>query len=358
MKQFTPCFTNLDSYIENKREPDFNNLLRVLKREKPLRPTLFEFFLNDGLYKSFSYKIKYDESDALVPFKMMIDAFKIAGYDYVTMLGSDFGFKNKRHQEEGQASISLNEGAVIFDRDSFESYDWPDPDRYDYSRLEKLSEYLPNGMKIIVYGPNGVLETVIALVGYENLCYLTIDEPLLVQDIFNAVGSRFTRYYEICSGFESVGALISNDDWGFNTQTFLSTEDMRKYVVPWHGRIVDIIHAAGKPSILHSCGKLDLMMEDIISKIKFDAKHSYEDNIIPVEEAYEMWGNRIAILGGIDVDFICRSTPEKVYSRSVAMLERASGKGGYALGSGNSIPYYVPCDNYLAMIAAAKWNSE
>jgi uroporphyrinogen decarboxylase len=35
------------------------------------------------------------------------------------------------------------------------------------------------------------------------------------------------------------------------------------------------------------------------------------------------------------------------------MLEQTSAKGGYALGSGNSIPYYVPQENYLAMIAAA-----
>ncbi len=48
-------------------------------------------------------------------------------------------------------------------------------------------------------------------------------------------------------------------------------------------------------------------MEDIICDMKFDGKHSYEDNIIPVEEAYRRWGGRIAILGGIDVDFLIRS---------------------------------------------------
>ena len=36
-----------------------------------------------------------------------------------------------------------------------------------------------------------------------------------------------------------------------------------------------------------------------------------------------------------------------------AMLERASTRGGYALGSGNSIPEYVPDDHSFAMIKAA-----
>jgi len=35
------------------------------------------------------------------------------------------------------------------------------------------------------------------------------------------------------------------------------------------------------------------------------------------------------------------------------MLDKAEAKGSYALGSGNSIPEYVPIENYLAMTTAA-----
>ncbi len=34
---------------------------------------------------------------------------------------------------------------------------------------------------------------------------------------------------------------------------------------------------------------------------------------MPVEEAYDRYHSRIAILGGIDLDFVCRSTPEQIY---------------------------------------------
>ena len=34
------------------RQPNFENILRVLRREIPQRPTLFEFFMNDALYES------------------------------------------------------------------------------------------------------------------------------------------------------------------------------------------------------------------------------------------------------------------------------------------------------------------
>jgi len=50
---------------------------------------------------------------------------------------------------------------------------------------------------------------------------------------------------------------------------------------------------------------------------------------------------------------LCRGTPEAVRARSRGMLDLAETRGGYALGSGNSIPEYVPQENYLAMISAA-----
>jgi len=104
-------------------------------------------------------------------------------------------------------------------------------------------------------------------------------------------------------------------------------------------------------AILYSYGNLEAVMDDIIDDMGFDAKHSFEDKICPVEEAYERWGDRISILGGIDVDYVCRSTPGEIRQRSRVMLQRSAARGGYALGTGNSVPEYVPDENYFAMIS-------
>ena len=47
------------------------------------------------------------------------------------------------------------------------------------------------------------------------------------------------------------------------------------------------------------------------------------------------------------------TTPEQIQARCRAMLERTATRGGYALGTGNSIPEYVPVENYFAMIRTA-----
>ncbi len=357
MKLFHHSFTDIESIKKIKRQPDFDNLLRVLNRQKPSRHTLFEYFLNGPLTYLLTSHIEYDANDPLAPYKKVIDSYRVAGYDYAPLQGAGFGFEaGSRNRREGTKTISLNEGAVITDWESFEKYGWPDPDSFDYSRLEKLKSYLPDGMKIIVCDRDGIFETVVYLTGYENLCFMLYEEPELVREIFNQVGPRWVRYHEICASFDAVGAHIIGEDLGFNKQTMLPPGVLREYLFPWHKKITETIHRAGKKAILHSCGQVEEIMDDIIDDIKYDAKHSFEDKILPIEQVYDRYSDRIAVLGGLDVDFMARAKPEEVYNRAVAMLERSAEKGGYALGTGNSIPEYIPHENYFAMIAAALFN--
>jgi uroporphyrinogen decarboxylase len=337
------------------RQPDFNCLLAVLRRERPERPAQFEFSLNGPLCQ----KLADPGSEARLKAEglpewwtaLVISAQRNAGYDAVVVAGSDFSFP--RGARAHAASVSLNDGGLIRDRASFERFVWPDPDAADASCLDRLAAHMPVGMKLIVWGPGGVLENVIALIGYETLCMLLADDPELVEQVFVAVGQRLVRYYTRAASHPAVGALLSNDDWGFKTQTLLSPQQLRHLVFPWHAQIVTAAHAVGKPAILHSCGKPDAIMDDIIDGMHYDAKHSFEDSIIPVEDAYERWGRRIAILGGMDVDFVARSSPEAVRERARAMLRRTADRGGYALGTGNSVPESISATQWAAMAGAA-----
>jgi len=333
------------------RQPDFTNLLQVLDRKTPSRPTLFEFFLNDKLYTRLAGFTVPPNSPISDYYRRATTAYLHAGYDYTTLNVANFSFPTKPHATG--ASRSMNDTAMISDRPSFNAYPWPDPNTGDYASLKAFLPTLPAGMKAIIWAPCGVLENVISLLGYETLCLLLADDPALVGDIFDAVGSRLLEFYRIVAPLPNVGACIGNDDWGFNSQTMMSPDDMRKYLFPWHKKIVQTIHDAGKPAILHSCGQLDAVMDDIISDLQYDGKHSYEDKICPVEQMYERFHSRIAILGGLDLDFVCRQPPAAIQARGQAMLDRTKTRGSYALGTGNSVPYYVPDENYFAMITPA-----
>jgi uroporphyrinogen decarboxylase len=284
-------------------------------------------------------------------FRMVIEGYRKAGYDYVSLFSSKMDtLRFETGESNSIHSKSQNEGWLINDWESYEKYNWPTVDQINYEWFEKIEKEIPEGMKYMACSNGGVLENTIEIVGFENLCMLSLMDEELTQTIFDSVGSRLLAYYETISRMDHIGILMVNDDWGFNTQTVLSPDAMRKFVTPWHKKIVRTIHDAGKPAVLHSCGNVKELMDDIIDDIGFDGKHSFEDNIFPVEQAYEWWGDRIAILGGIDVNFLSTQSPEAIRKRSEKILEMTTKNGGYALGSGNSIPAYIPEENFRAMI--------
>jgi uroporphyrinogen decarboxylase len=94
-------------------------------------------------------------------------------------------------------------------------------------------------------------------------------------------------------------------------------------------------------------------MNDLIDDVKIDGKHSYENNIIPVQDFQLRYGGRIAVLGGLDLNILGASSPEDVRAKTRALIETCGSRGRYAIGSGNSIPSYVPVDNYLSMVDEA-----
>jgi uroporphyrinogen decarboxylase len=91
-------------------------------------------------------------------------------------------------------------------------------------------------------------------------------------------------------------------------------------------------------------------MDDLIEDVKIDGKHSYEDTILDVRDAKALWGDRISILGGIDMDFLCRADEMAIRQRVRDTLEICHPSGGYCLGTGNSVANYIPLDHYLAML--------
>ena len=152
--------------------PDFNELLKVLKCEVPSRPVLFEFFMNGDLYQRLAGVNGEWPEDVFEQYKIIIKAFCNAGYDYTNVL---VGFNFAKADKHMESTLSLNDGALITDWESFEKYEWPSIADVDYSMLETLKPEIPDGMKLMNCGPGGVLENLIDLVGFDNLCMMLYD---------------------------------------------------------------------------------------------------------------------------------------------------------------------------------------
>lgn len=333
-----------------KRQSDFSQLEKVLKKQMPDRPVYFEYYVDPVVTcpdeSGMNPKIS-DRNLARVEWDMRV--FKRGNMDHACFRSTNMGFAFEMPEIHQGKTISLNEGHVLNSWADLEKYRFPKVKDADYDVLDRCKKYIPDNMGIMVDGPGGVLENTLRLVGYEDFCMMLFDDFDLAESITERIGAAIFEHYKMLTQYESVKILMINDDWGFNTQTMISPDQLRKLIIPWHKKYAELAHESGKYAVLHSCGQLTDLYEDIICDIKMDGKHSYEDNICPVEDVYEKYKGRIAILGGMDLNYLCRTDPEKIYERSKAMLECASGLGGYALGSGNSIPDYIPSSAFQAM---------
>ncbi len=314
--------------------PDFRRLEAVLRRGRPDEVPFYELFVNTPVMEKILGK-RIPDRAATVEF------YHKLGYDYVPAWPT-------LQMPRGDL-VDTTKPYPITDRASYRSYPWPDPSSVTFGELDAVGAILPAGMKIIAQ-TGGVFETAEALLGYQRLGTLLYDDRTLVRDVFERIRGLYDVMYEGMARHPQVGAVVISDDLGYKAQTLVGPEDLRELVLPVHRRLAQIIHAHGKPCILHSCGNLDAIMEDIIGMVGIDAKHSYEDAILPALEAKRRYGSRIAILGGFDVDRLSRSTPAQVRDYVDLLLREAGHDGGYALGSGNSIPEFVPVENYLTML--------
>ncbi|MBM3500960.1 MAG: uroporphyrinogen-III decarboxylase-like protein, partial [Armatimonadetes bacterium] len=199
----------------------------------------------------------------------------------------------------------------------------------------------------------GVYEHISAIFSYEGLCVMLYDDPELVRAVTDRVGELQAEYYEWLLSLDRLIAVFPGDDMGFRTGTLIAPDQLREFTLPWHTRFARMAHDRGLPYFLHSCGNLDAIMGDLISEVGIDGKHSYEDAIKPAPEAQTAWGDRIAILGGVDVDVLGRQDPETVRGYVRRLIDTCGPRGRFAVGSGNSIPSYVPAQNYLTMVDEA-----
>jgi len=343
--------------IKIKPNPDFKRIERVLKRDGiPDRVPFYELFSNIE-EKIIGDEIKKRDCKDELDYQLKLHItyqYKL-GYDYVSVRANFFFTRPSTHigdTKEGKRGYVQGSDSLISNEEEFEKYPWPDMKNIDFSPLERVKDIIPSGMKVIPLGPGGVLENVMWIMGYEQFSYALIENPKLVKAVFEAVGSRLEKLIKTYASMSHVGAVAIGDDMGFKTQTMISPEMLREYVFPWHKRIVDVCHSYGKPIILHSCGNLKEINEDII-KCGWEGKHSFEDAVEPIWEFKEKYGDKISCLGGFDMNKICMLSLDEIRKHTRFLIDKCASNGGFAIGTGNSVANYVPPENFLTMLEEA-----
>ena len=251
------------------------------------------------------------------------------GYDYILVTGGvDFGNLTLRSDDSSEdMNMSTRQWAnmstgLISSWQDFEATDWPVVTDKDVWMYQFVADNLPEGMGIFACPTSGFLEIPMEyLIGYETMSMMSFDNPDLLEAVFTKVRNAIMDVYRKVVGIDKVAGFFQGDDMGYKTGLLMSPEFLKQYSLPGHKEAADLAHSKGKLYMLHSCGLLEKIMDYLIDEVKIDAKHSYEDAIIPVESFYQKYSERIAVLGGVDVDLLGRASEEQVCQRISQSIE-------------------------------------
>lgn len=191
------------------------------------------------------------------------------------------------------------------------------------------------------------------MMGTENTLIAMMEEPELVEDMFDTYLSRcetlFSRIWDAGYHFDEI---FWYDDMGYKGTTFFSPNMYRSMLQPYHKRAVDWAHNRGIYAQLHSCGDVMTLLPDIVA--------TGVDALNPLEvkagmDAFKIkkeYGDRLVLHGGINaVLWNDKDAILEEIDRKVPVLKE---NGGFIFSSDHSIPNSVSLENMKAIVEEVK----
>ncbi len=334
-------------------KPDLSSFISALKREKINRIPIAELGIHPIIKEKFlGRKIQTVKDE--------IEFWSSAGYDYVK-LQPKVDFKQykkefqKKYDVENQSvnrNWSSEEVGFILNDADYENYSFPKVNEINYEIFDEAAKFIPENFGII--GQYGDIFTMTwELMGFENFSFALFENYDLVKKINQDIGRLVVNMFENMISAPQVCAIWYSDDIAFASGLIVSPEILEDLFFPWLKKIGSLAALYNKPFIYHSDGFLFDVMEKIID-CGVTTLHPIETKAMDIKEVKQRFGDKLSLIGNIDVDLLARGTVQEVNCAVINNIESVGLNGGYCVGSGNSITEYVKFENYLAMINTAK----
>ena len=337
-------------------QPNFDRIRKTIRHEEPDRVPLIEALVAYEIQSAFLGR-KVESGDL----KSQVEFWAGAGYDSipltvgmmnpgeVTKESSIFGVVQKTLRRKGEETVPWNieENGVITYPEDFDRFPWEDASKLNFSKFHQVQPFLPAGMKILAC--SGKVFTVTwMLMGFQNFCLSLYMQEDLLSKVFQKVGEIQVQGAKELSKISNLGAIWVVDDLCYGSGPMIDPKFFRKYVFPWYEELAALAKKQGLLFFFHSDGNIWPIMDDLIA-IGFDAIHPIDPTIMDIKEVKEKVGKKVGILGNLHTDLLARGSEEEVRELTKKRIREIAPGGGYALGSGNSVPNWARFENYQAM---------
>jgi len=192
------------------------------------------------------------------------------------------------------------------------------------------------------------------LLGLENLADAIYNEPELLQEIIEAADDYWTRL-----GLKLIeagcDALYVANDMGMNGRTLISPNQLRQFFFPSFRKQVQAWKAAGGRVLLHSCGNINEILEDL-ADIGIDAINNIQVRAgMDLASAKARIGDRVTIVGNVDATGImCQSDKQLISDAIAQVVETAGQDGGLIIATDHSFHEGIPTENVIYFLEEAR----
>ena len=238
------------------------------------------------------------------------------------------------------------------DIEESEEYQTPDISKVSGDLIRRFAEETDLFVFAQIGGPISMVNEMIGMEDYMVYSLTNTDE---IKEI-----ARKIMIYEVQKAklFIDSGAngITIADDMAFNTGLLLPPYIMDEIAFPFYEEAIKEIKAyKDVPVILHTDGNINMVLDRIV-ELGFDGIQSLQPSAgMDIKEVKEKYGDRLCLIGNIDLDYIMTFAPADEVRKNVEETIREAAKGsGFILSTCNTLVDIIPPENAFAMYETAE----
>jgi uroporphyrinogen decarboxylase len=247
----------------------------------------------------------------------------------------------------------------------------PFPNRFPIARLEDLERYRPPRPeddpllaavrlvarrcpeRAVLLSSRADFAAAWYLCGLDRLLVSYIEAPGLALRLAELVTGYYERLLPLAVA-QGAQVIVLTDDYAQKTGGLMSRDHFRRFILPGLRRVVGAVKGAGAFCVKHSDGDIRAIA-DLLVDAGIDALGPLEPAAgMDLAEVKRRYGDRVAVLGNVDVDLLSRGSRQEVQRATAQLIRGVSPGGGHILSSGNTLTSAVRPENYRAMLATAR----
>ena len=187
--------------------------------------------------------------------------------------------------------------------------------------------------------------------GIENLLIDLIEEPQFVNDLLDGITEVHIRFMDTMVKYIPIDAYFGGDDMCDQRGCIMGEDRWREFFKPRLKKIVEHCHSLGLPYVLHSCGNVLPLVDDLM-EIGVDGLESLQPEAMNVYELKEKTAGKMVLIGGMGVQkLLYFGTPDEIKLETARLIDELGKGGGYIISPAKALDG-EPAENAAAFIEA------